>query len=264
MKKTILFTLFSILLFSFSVSAQIESDRYSSSRLDNLANQLKRQTVDLADRTSEDLLRNDTKDRRDIQAAFLAQQLDVSVGLFQQMSRSNSNNRASDLRDAAGILTELARRAPNYGQNNRLWSDAQNTINDINREIGSGGNNGGGNGGNNGGNNGGGGFGGNNGGGSRVGSVLWRGTVDDRVQLVIKGGRLDVSTISGRAYPDGNYSFTSSLPRRNVNINVNKRSGRGDVRVIQEPDRNNDYTAIIEISDKDGGAKEYQLEISWQ
>ena len=255
MKKTILFTVFSILLFSFSVSAQIESDRYSSSRLDNLANQLKSQTVDLADRTSEDLLRNNSKNRRDIEAAFLAQQLDASVGLFQQMARSGSN-RASDLRDAAGILNDLARRAPNYGSNNRLWSDAQNTINDINREIGSSGNNGG--------NNNGGGFGGNNGGGARVGSVLWRGTVDDRVQLVIKGGRLDVSTISGRPYPEGNFSFTSSLPRRNVNVEVNKRNGRGDVRVIQQPDRNNDYTAIIEISDKDGGAKEYQLEISWQ
>ena len=257
MKKTILFTVFSIMLFGLSVSAQ-ENDRYTSSRLDDLANQLKRQTVDLADRTSEDLLRNNSKNRRDIESAFLAQQFDASAGLFQQMTR-NGSNRASDLRDAAAILTDLSRRAPSYGSGDRLWRDAQGTISDINRELGN--NNGGGN---NGGGNNGGGFGGGNGGGSRVGSVLWRGTVDDRVQLTIQGGNLSVATLSGAAYPEGNYSFTSSLPRRNVNVLVNKRSGRGEARVVQQPDRSNDFTTIVEIRDKDGGAKEYQLEISWQ
>ena len=49
MKKTFLLPLLSILLFSFSAFAQIETDRYTSSRLDNLANQLKRDTVDLAE-----------------------------------------------------------------------------------------------------------------------------------------------------------------------------------------------------------------------
>ncbi|MGI8639069.1 MAG: hypothetical protein ACR2MG_03865 [Pyrinomonadaceae bacterium] len=248
MKKTILFTILSILAFSFAAQAQ-ESDRYSSSRLDSLAAELKRSTVDLADRTSEDLLRNNSRNRRDIEAAFLAQQLDASAGLFQQMTR-NGSNRAAELRDAAAILSDLARRAPNSGSNNNLWRNAQNAINDINRELGSsgGGNNGGGN----------------NGGGARVGSVLWRGTVDDRVQLVIRGGNLSVETISGRAYPEGNFSFTSSLPRRNVNAEVTKKSGRGEARVVQQPSRDNDYTTIVEILDSGSGAREYQLEISWR
>ena len=71
MKKTILFTFLSILLFSFAASAQIESDRYTSSRLENLTDQLKRDTVDLADRTSEEL-RKRNSNRNDIQSAFLA------------------------------------------------------------------------------------------------------------------------------------------------------------------------------------------------
>jgi hypothetical protein len=251
MKKTILYTVLSILLFSFAVSAQIESDRYYSSRLENLADQLKRDTVDLADRTSEELRKRNSS-RNDVQSAFLAQQLDASVGLFQQMLRDR-NNRASDLRDAAAILTDLARRAPSYGSNSNLWRSAQNSINDINRELGSN-NSGGGN--NNGGGN-------DNGGGQRTGRAYWRGIVDNQVQLVIRNRTIETLTIAGRAYQPGRFSFTTALPSRNVSVEVDKKSGRGDVRVIQQPSRDNGYTAIIQINDNDGGAKEYQLEINW-
>ncbi len=249
MKKTFLLSLLSILLFSFSAFAQIESDRYASSRLESLADQLKRDTVDLADHTSEEL-RKRNSNRNDVQSAFLAHQLDASVGLFQQMVRDR-NNRAADLRDAAAILTDLARRAPSYGSNTNLWRSAQNSINDINREIGS--------------NNSGGGIGGgnNNGGGQRNGRAYWRGLVDKQVQLVIRNRNIETQTIGGRAYPAGRFSFTASLPTRNVSVDVDKKSGRGDVRVIQQPSRDNDYTAIIQISDSDSGAKEYQLEINW-
>ena len=250
MKKTFLLSLLSILLFSFSAFAQIETDRYTSSRLDNLADQLKRDTVDLADRTSEELRRRNSS-RTDVQSAFLARQLDASVGLFQQMLRDR-NNRAADLRDAAAILTDLARRAPNYGSNNNLWHSAQNSINDINRELGSSNNGGGFGGGNN-----------NGGGQQRNGRAYWRGIVDKQVQLVIRNRNIETQTIEGRAYSAGKFSFTASLPTRNVSVDVDKKSGRGDVSVIQQPSRDNDYTAIIQINDNDSGAKEYQLEINW-
>ena len=251
MKKTILLSLFSILLFSFSAFAQIETDRYTSSRLESLADQLKRDTVDLADRTSENLRRGNSSNRGDLQSAFLAQQLDASVGLFQQMLRDR-NSRASDLRDAAAILTDLARRAPTYGSNNNLWRSTQNSLNDINRELGSNNNGGGGN-------NNGGGF----GGGQRTGRAYWSGIVDKQVQLVVRNRNIETQTISGREYPAGRFNFTASLPTRNVSVDVDKKSGRGDIRVIQQPSRDNNYTAIIQIDDNDSGAKEYQLEINW-
>lgn len=250
MKKTLLFTLLSILLFSFSASAQIQTDRYASPRLDGLADQLKRNTVDLADRTSEELRRNNSRNRNDVQTAFLAHQLDASVGLFQQMLR-DGGSRASDLRDAAAILTNLARRAPNYGSNADLWRNAQNSVNDINRELGSS-------------NNGGGFGGGNSGGGQTTGRADWRGIVDKQVQLVIRNRNITTRTVGGRAYPAGRFNFTNSLPRQDVLVEVDKKSGRGDVSVIQQPSRRNGYTAIVQINDGDGGAREYQLEINWK
>jgi hypothetical protein len=241
MKKSILFTLLSILIFSFAARAQEE--RYSSSRLSNLASQLKRQSVDLADRTSEDLRRG-SNTRNDIENAFLAHQLDASAGLFQQMVSDRS--RASDLRDAAGILQSLTRRAPTYGSNSNLWRDAARTVGDIQNELGdleSGGGNTGTN---------------------FTGRVTWRGTVDSKIQISVRGRNLSVNTFSGQDYGEGTFNFTSSLPRRNVSVDAIKKKGRGDVRVVQQPNRSNDFTAIVEITDSDGGAREYELEISWR
>ena len=249
MKKTILLLSLILSAFTFSISAQ--DDSFSSNRLNNLVNNLKRQTVDLVDRTSEDLRRSRNNSRSDIEAAFLAQQMDASVGFFDRMVRDN--RRGSELRDAAAVLTDLARRATGYGSSSYLWRDVQSSINDINRELG--GNNGGGN---NGGNN--------DGNDNRpvIGRAYWRGTVDDTVRIEIQGKSLVAETISGRSYGSGTFSFTSSLPNRGVSVGVDKKKGRGNVEVIQQPNRSNNFTTIIEIKDGDGGAREYQLEIYWR
>jgi hypothetical protein len=249
MNKFILFTLLSLAALSISVQAQ--TPNYRSSRLDELSNQLKRQTVDLADRAANDLRRGYNNSRADLEAAFLAQQLDASAGFFQQMTRDNRS--ASELRDAASILSDLTRRAPGYGANGNLWHSAQNTISDISRELGaynSGGSTGG------------------DGGGDYetpvAGRAFWRGTVDNEVQLFIRDNTIETRTISGTLYADGTFSFTSSLPKRKKTIEVIKKKGRGNVRVLQQPSRDNDFTAVVQIQDRDGGAKEYQLEIFWR
>jgi len=256
MKKLILFAVSSILLFTFSVTAQdvipapsSDVNRYSSTRLDNLVNQLKSTTVDLADRASEDLRGGNSNTRAAIETAFLAHQLDASVGFFQEFIRDG--RRAAELRDAAAIISDLIRRAPASDSSSNLWRDAQRTIGDINREIGGGGNNNGGN--NNGGNN-----------PPSTGRAFWRGTVDKEVHLVIQNRRIETRTISGTPYTNEVFSFASSLPTRNVTVEVIKKSGRGQVNVIEQPSRDNDYTAVVQILDEGGGAREYELEIVWR
>ena len=34
--------------------------------------------------------------------------------------------------------------------------------------------------------------------------------------------------------------------------------------MVQQPSSANDFTAIMEIADTDGGAKEYEIEILWR
>lgn len=246
MYKLFFSALLSILAFSFSTSAQ-NPNRYSSSRLDNLAVELKRQTVDLADRASEDLRRGNNN-RTTIESAFLAQQLDASAGLFQLMVRDNRS--ASELRDAGAILADLARRTPN----SNVWRGAQNAISDINRELG-------GNYGGSGSGSGGGVF---DNDGQRNGSVIWRGTVDRETNLVIRGQDIEARVLSGQTYNNGTFNFTSPLPTRRVTVAAVKRSGRGTVRVLQQPNRSNDFTAIVQVFDEGGGARDYEVEISWR
>lgn len=245
MKKFILFTLLAILALSLSVSAQ--EDRYSSSRLNNLSNQLKRQTVDLADRTSDAIRRGYNNSRSDIEAAFLATQMDASAGLFQQIVSDNSN--ASQLRDAASILSDVARRGSTYGTNGSYWRDIQRSVDDINREIG--------------GNNNGGGWGNNGNSNNALGKARWRGTVDKEVHLVLRNNNIQTTIFDGQNYGEGTYNFTAAMPNSNVQVYVNKKKGRGNVSVIQQPDRGNNFTTIIKILDSDGGAKEYDVEIFW-
>lgn len=246
MRKQIPFILLSIFLFGISIQAQ-EAERYGSSRLTNLAQNLVRQTVDLVDRTSEDLRRNSVNSRSDIENAFLASQLDASAHLFEQMLRDG--RRASELRDAASILSDLARRAPAFGSNSFMWRDAQRTITDISRELG--------------------GFsgGGDNSGGNQNpanGRVFWRGKVDIETQLFIRANQLETRVVSGPNWGGESFSFTSPLPSRRTEVGVNMKKGRGNVRVIQQPNRDNDFTAVVQILDPQGGARDYELEIFWR
>jgi hypothetical protein len=246
MKRLFTTALLTIAVLAMQARAQ---DDFSSTRLDNAAGRLKRSTVDLVDRTSEDLRRSASNTRGDLEAAFLAHQLDAGAGLFRQLVQDK--RRAAELRDAAVILTELARRAPANGPNGSLWRSAQTALNDISRELGD--------------NNGGGGDGDGKTENRPVsGRVYWRGTVDDRVRLVIRERQIETQILGGRPFPDGTFSFTAALPTRTVTVEVNKTKGRGTVRVVQQPTRANDYTAVVEIADNDGGAKEYQLDIYWR
>ena len=240
MKNLVLFALLSMI--GFTVSANAQSAEYASSRLTNLSNQLKRHTVDLSDRTYDDLKRGYSNSRREVETAFLAQQFDASAGLFQQMVRDNRP--ASELRDAAAMLSELARRAPTGGSNRNLWRNAKDAVDDIERELGGRGNN-------------------DDTGNNRSGRAYWRGMVDNKVQLIIRDRNIETRTIEGRSYPAGTFSFTSSLGTNNSEISVEKKDGRGRVTVIQQPSRRNNYTAIVEIYDDGSGARQYQLEISW-
>jgi hypothetical protein len=241
MKELFVFAL--LALFVVPVAAQ---DDFSSSRLDSIVTRLKRETVDLSERTSDDLRRSSSAPRALIEEVFLASQLDASAGVLQDMVRDR--RRASELRDAAAILSEMVRRAPSFGNNAALWRSVQNSVADVNRELGSGGGTGGG------------------GGDDRpvIGRVYWRGMVDDRIQIVIRGNKVETRTISGRAMPEGTFSFTSALPGRPVAVGVTRTRGRGSVRVLQQPSAANDFTAIVEVYDDGGGARDYQLDIFWR
>ena len=239
-----------LLLISATAATTAQGQSY---RLNSLAEQLRTQGNDLAERSYTDYSNSSFSNRGDVEALYLAQQFSASANVFQRMLRDG--RRESELKDAAAILSDLARRAGgNYSRRNQ-WNDVQRTLNDILRELnvpGSSGRGGGGVGRDN-----------NGGGGRTTGRVRWRGMVDDDVHLVIRDEQIEIRTIGGSEYNNATYNFTSPLPRRRVNVSAAKLKGRGEVRVIQQPSRDNDFTAVVQIRDPSGGAKDYEIEVTW-
>ncbi len=106
--------------------------------------------------------------------------------------------------------------------------------------------------------------GGNNGGGyNNTGTATWNGRVDDRVNIMVRGNTLWVEDVSGNGVQTAYQNVSGSLPRRGTVVTAQRRGGRGSVTVIQQPDRSNNFTAIIQVSDPKGGADNYKVDISW-
>lgn len=104
----------------------------------------------------------------------------------------------------------------------------------------------------------------NPGGGVGSGTASWSGRVDERANLVIRGSSMTVETLSGKSAQTTYQTVNGVLPRgRPSTLTARKNSGRGDFAVIQNPNRSNDYTAIVQIYDARNGADNYAIEISW-
>jgi hypothetical protein len=213
-------------------------------RVGQEADALKRATSVLADRTMQDLMRSYNNSRSDIQIVVLARQLDAVAAMCVELVRGRRP--VAEVRDVMAELTNLTRRAPSSSPQSSLWRNVQTAVDNLNREL----------------------SGGSGGGSGRerpvIGRVAWSGRVDDRVQLVVRGSSIEQRTISGAELPAGRYTFTSPLPASAVEVGVTKQSGRGSVRVLQQPARSNDFTAVIEVLDDKGGAQDYRLDIFWR
>lgn len=97
----------------------------------------------------------------------------------------------------------------------------------------------------------------------RAQSMEWSGTVDDVVRIRIRNRNARAEAISGRAYYDDNYNFNGRAPRDNASVRVNKRDGRGKIYVVEQPNRRNNFTTVVEIVDKKGGPDRYRFTLEW-
>ncbi len=98
---------------------------------------------------------------------------------------------------------------------------------------------------------------------AQSGSMEWNGTVDDVTQIVIRNRNARTRHVSGRFYNDSRFSFNGRAPRRQANVRVDKRDGRGRVFIIQQPSRRNNWATIVQIADNKGGADRYGFTLYW-
>jgi len=96
------------------------------------------------------------------------------------------------------------------------------------------------------------------------GALRWSGRVDDVVDITIQGRNIDYRTQRGAGTSDVRSRVTGGgLPRQEGGVTIVSGNGRGSVQVVQQPSRNNGYTAVIRITDPRSGAGEYDIEARW-
>jgi len=89
--------------------------------------------------------------------------------------------------------------------------------------------------------------------------------VDDQVEVSVHLDQVAIRTISGRdAYDDGS-ECNAPLPNRDApGFRFEVMDSRNEIRLVAEPSRRNDGTAVVFIRDNSGGFGRYHFRLSWQ
>jgi hypothetical protein len=89
--------------------------------------------------------------------------------------------------------------------------------------------------------------------------------VDNEVEVSVRGDNVFIRTISGRdAYDDGQSECNMPLPNRPVSdFHFEVKDSRGEIRLVAEPSRRNNFTAVVLIRDSSGGQGRYHFRLSW-
>ena len=231
-----------ILLFASPAFSQFGQ---TNNRLSDLASRLAREAQEFANQNYSNYANSSRNNRNDIETVMVAQQFSASATIFFRMVSDRRRN--AELRDAFELLSNVARSVERNNLQRNTWSNVQRLMSDIGRELGGGG----------------------GGGGQfpdtgdRTGRITWRGRVDDDVRIRFRGGTAEVETIGGTEYHDSQPNFINSLPYRRVTVRLNRRRGRGEIFIEQQPSRENDFTVIVRIRDPRGGASDYEFELAW-
>jgi len=220
----------------------------ADSRLQAMADQLSDQAQQLSDNAYSGFRRRDRGNRADVEALYATMQFRSGTELFRRMV--DDNRPESELRDSVFVLRAQLTRMDRYAFGRQERGRMNALLQEIETQLGArspsspsspswerGG------------------FG--------SGRLRWSGRVDDEVILMVRGSRVSVRVVDGERVDDEDYRFDSPLPRRETNLQVRRIRGRGSVDLIQEPSRENDYSAMIRIRDNRSGSDAYEIEVSW-
>ncbi len=95
------------------------------------------------------------------------------------------------------------------------------------------------------------------------GAVVWSGAVDGEVIVRFRRDNAWVENLSGQGSWNERYRFNSSLSSNVDAVYLNNVRGRGEIVVIEQPSRRNNYTACVLIRDRQRSASNYSFTLSW-
>jgi hypothetical protein len=92
----------------------------------------------------------------------------------------------------------------------------------------------------------------------------WTGRVDREVQIVMRGDQLSTRRIGATEPNWARGQAMSDLPRQDGVVRVQVLQGRGNVAVIQQPNAQHGFTAVVRIQDPASGSDPYRLVGYWE
>ncbi len=93
--------------------------------------------------------------------------------------------------------------------------------------------------------------------------LRWSGDVDDTTIVSVRGNDVRTDTVFGKQASNINAQVFGALPRGPIQAYLRFRHGRGQVRIIQQPSPDNDFTAKVRIHDPQPGRAHYEFDVAW-
>lgn len=95
------------------------------------------------------------------------------------------------------------------------------------------------------------------------GRLTWSGDVDDTAVVYIRRGEVRTETLRGKGVDNARHRFLGGDDRIDGRVRLQDENGRGSIRVVQQPSRDNDYTAAVRIEDLTAGRGRYRFTLTW-
>jgi hypothetical protein len=90
----------------------------------------------------------------------------------------------------------------------------------------------------------------------------WSGDVDDTAHISIHKSDVRIDA-NDKGIRHERHSIHGGLHRGVFNVTLKHFRGRGEVRIVQQPNRNNHFTAVVVIRDPQAGASHYEFDLQW-
>lgn len=97
----------------------------------------------------------------------------------------------------------------------------------------------------------------------RSDKLAWSGRVDQETVISCRAKSCIAESAHGAPVADEHFKFSRPLPNREVTVRLEQAEGRGEIRLVEQPNEHNQYTARVSIRDPQSGSGEYSFALAW-
>lgn len=98
---------------------------------------------------------------------------------------------------------------------------------------------------------------------SPTGRLSWGGDVDDVTVVTLHRHMVSFHVISGKSPTNIHIHLQGGIGPDSGPVTLGNWSGRGQVVLVRQPNPHNDFTAVVRISDPQGGRGHYHFVLTW-